>query len=845
MLALLLPVSANADTLLKTISVGANPGQIVVNPSGHLAYVVNQGGNSVSVIDTAQLKVKATLTVGTAPAGIAVNPVSNEAYVANTGVGTVTAISGTTVLATWTVGGTPSALVVDSVLNQLYVMDTSRNQVEVLNATTGALLATLSTTLTPKAMALNIATHAVFVACSGSSGSVVVIDGTKNQVATTVAVAAGSTSISVDPVTNVVVVESPSTNTHSAIYAASGYGVQTETLSGPLGSAYATGLFYVTESSSTVIGFADGATGLFTLGNAFVTNLLGGAGIAVNPTTNQMATLYSNTDVVYLIDLLNPLFTQNYHELTAGNVVAGVAFDPLTHRLFVTNSTDKTVSVFDISPRELVDAYEGDHGGNSISYNYIDTNPATGTVYTLRVNNLFATNEAAAGAGDTGLPQNNSGVTTIPLASVYSGAVAVNAATNKIYVGDSVGNMYSVDGQTNVATLLTSVPSNADVRSLVVDNATNQVIAWDYSGAALYVLDGSTDALLKTVPIASSALTTLQLDPARNLVYAPVSGAVYVVDPAAGTVVTTIGISGQPLGSALNPARSRLYVITGLNVAVIDTSTNTVMTTITLPNVGQSIAVNPVSGNFYVGVNGTAFHVYEYSATNALLTDFSSAVYPVITGVSDIRANPLTDSVYVGSDSGTSTAMIAAIDERTKTVSGIAPLFDVASHALAVDLGNGLLASTGYSYTNLFFPTTDVGAATPFEATVTEKGVVDSLTITTKPIFRTRNPTPRFSLAATNSSGNTSPDMVPKHGFYQVDGWQGTWKAVTLTAKPGSQTSSAKIKLSTQTTGRHILYFFAGDGDLASVQAGLATGNPVANSPVVSPIGSAVFTVEK
>jgi len=56
----------------------------------------------------------------------------------------------------------------------------------VLNSKTGAVLATLATTLTPKAMALNPATHAVFVASTGASGSVVVIDGVHDQIATTI-----------------------------------------------------------------------------------------------------------------------------------------------------------------------------------------------------------------------------------------------------------------------------------------------------------------------------------------------------------------------------------------------------------------------------------------------------------------------------------------------------------------------------------------------------------------------------------------------------------------------------------------------------------------------------------
>ena len=120
-------------------------------------------------------------------------------------------------------------------------------------------------------------------------------------------------------------------------------------------------------------------------------------------------------------------------------------------------------------------------------------------------------------------------------------------------------------------------------------------------------------------------------------------------------------------------------------------------------------------------------------------------------------------------------------------------------------------------------------------------GVKDSSTIATVPIFRTHNTKPKFTISATSNFAQNAAALVPTQAFYQVDGWQGTWKAVTLKAKGGSLTSSAKVTLSALSTGRHILYAYATDGDVATVQAS-GTGT---NSPVISPIASAVFTVEK
>ncbi len=597
-----------------------------------------------------------------------------------------------------------------------------------------------------------------------------------------------------------------------------------------------------------MVGFT--STGLFTLGNAYTTSLLGGGGLTVNPSSNQMVVLYPATDAAYLIDLINPLAPQAYHELTAGLYVAGAAFDPLGNKLFITNSSDNTVSAFDISPRELVDAYEGPYGGTTIGYNYIDSNPATGNIYTLRAGNLFVTNEAAAGAGDTGASQNSAGVTTIPLASLYSSGLAVNAASNKIYAGDGTGGLYLIDGATNTSTVVTGFPPNTQIRSMAMDYASNQLIAWDYFSGNVMVLDGSTGALLKTVPVptGTSGAGVLQVDSSRNLAYLGGLGALYVVNPSTGTIVTTIPLSSsvaEVTGAALNPPKSRLYLVdNSLHLTVIDTSTNAIVTTITLPTSGAiSVAVNPYSGNFYAS---TTFDVYEYSAsTNKQIQHFSSTAYPAITEAVSLLANPLTDTVYVGTDGGSTSSILAVIDERSSTVTGVPDLFDNATHALTLDLGSGILAGAGASYTQLFFPSSAVnGSDVPI--TVTGTGVVDSLTVASAPIFRTKNTQPSFTLTATANFGITSTALVPNHVFYQVDGWQRSWKSTALKLKSGTQTSSATIALpAAVTTGLHILYAFASDADVATIQGGLPSGNSVANSPVISPVGAVVFTVEQ
>jgi YVTN family beta-propeller protein len=854
----LLVIPAQAVTLLKTVPVGTGPVQVVVSPSAHLAYVVNQGSNTVSAIDTHLLTVKKVLTVGSGPVAIAVNPPANLVYVGNQGSGTITPISGITALAPWSVGGTPAALVVDSVLNQLYVMDTARTQIEVLNASTGTLLSTISTALPPKAMALNIATHSLFVACSGASGSVVVIDGIHNLILTTVPVATGTTSISVDPVTNIATLVSPTADLHTNINAANGYTVQTQvgdTGAKPFATSYDSslpnGFFFDADQGDGNIFFADGS-GNVGLGNNYFIGHQGTNGLTTNPTTNQMVVLLGGTDAAYVVDLLNPLFPQVYHLLTVGSGlgVAGAAFDPLTSRLFITNSAANTVSVFDVSPRQQVDAFEGDFSGNSLNFNFVDVNPATGTVYTLRLANLYAINEVAVGAGENGMSRNPAGVTAIPLTNLQSTSLAVNVATNKIYAGDGPGGFYSVDGATNAANKINVVPPNAMIGALAVDYATNQILAWDSVSGNLFVLDGSNNALLKTVPLTPSESASILVDPSRNMVYVGAQDSVFVVNPATGTIVTTFFLHGQVLAGAINPKANRVYMLDNVReLLVVDTSLNSVVTTITLPTFEPlSLTVNPTSGNFYVGMDdggtGTT-HVLEFSgASNKLLKDFSGAAFPALTGAAGLLANALTNTIYVASDRGQSTS-VAVIDERSGAISGIAPLYDTATWTLGLDLSSGVVAGADFSYTSLFFPTSDVHGGEGVPINITGKGIVDGQTIASIPLFRTRNVQPSFKVTAASNFGIMSVDMVPTHGFVQVDGWQGTWKPLKLKLVNGTLTSTATVKTSVLAPGMHVLYFYATVGDVATVQAGLPSGNSVGNSPVIGPIGSVVFTVEK
>jgi YVTN family beta-propeller protein len=874
LVAALLTIAAKAQqpTLspLATISVGVDPGPIAVDSSSDVAYVVNTGANSVSAISTKTLKVSKVIAVGAAPVAIATDLDLGMVYVANSGDGTVSAIKGTAA-STWHIGGTPGPMVADTFLSHLYVADTTGNQVVVLNSKTGAVLASLPTTLTPTAMALNPATHAVFVANTGASGSVVVIDGVHDQIVTTIgSLPVGATSISVAPQTNISFVAFNAGNALSIIDAANGYAVNTVTNVGGVqilfGCQVDVGNPYLTAYDSTHQSFLfSGGPFLFfgdDMAEFGLDNFWGvGGGCPGVPWSgayagpfnefalDEGAGLMASNGGPILNLAVNPRFTAAYTSLPTSIDPNGVAFDPVKNWAYFSDAGKNTVSIYNVTPHDAVPAYEGALDGFSVTYNYADTNPATDTVYILRLNNLYAINESQAGAGFNGTAENAAGVTTIPIASFYSEALAVNAATNKIYVADGSNLFYSVDGATNVATLLPGMPANLDVSSLAVDSATNQVLVFDYFSGNLFVLDGTSETVVETIPIGDFPRgTPLVVDPVKGVAYV-VGSSVFVVDLATATVTATIPLSAIATSATLNPVNSRLYAITAnQEVYVMNTSTNALVTSFSSPyNPTTGVAANSLNGKYYLSgylaSPNSVPHVGVFNGiTNKLIVDISGQTFPALGGADSITADPLINTIYVGTTRGNSGAALAAIDGNSNAVSAVPPSSEEdTGYALAVDLGTNLLAAGGVDYTNLFFPTANLTSASNVPVSVTMQGVKDAETIATTPLFRTRNTKPKVTITATGNYTGLAASITPTEAFFQVDGWQGTWTSKSLKAIAGKTAGTVTVTLPKLALGRHILYAFSNTGEAGTIQNG-ASGP---SSLVVSPTAAFVFTVEQ
>ena len=190
---------ASADWATATVTAGANPYALAVNPITDKVYVANYGNRSVTVIDGATNSTT-TVHADSLPYAVAVNPVTNRIYVANYWGDDVTVIDGVTNDTTLVpVGGWPIALAVNPVTDKIYVADDYTEDVTVIDGATDS-TTRVTANYEPYAIAVNTITNKVYVA-NYDNRDVTVIDGATN---TTTVAAAGSIPFAdvANPVTN-------------------------------------------------------------------------------------------------------------------------------------------------------------------------------------------------------------------------------------------------------------------------------------------------------------------------------------------------------------------------------------------------------------------------------------------------------------------------------------------------------------------------------------------------------------------------------------------------------------------------------------------------------------------
>jgi YVTN family beta-propeller protein len=221
-------------------------------------------------------------------------------------------------------------------------------------------------------------------------------------------------------------------------------------------------------------------------------------------------------------------------------------------------------------------------------------------------------------------------------------AVAVNSATNKIYVANADSNSVTVvDGATNETTTLAvgSYPF-----AIAVNAVTNRIYIANQSSNNVTVIDGGTN--LSTSVAVGSRPFAVAVNPATNTIYVADNGSndVAIIDGATNLVTTvSVGAGASPRALAIDQITNQVFVADygSSNISVIDGATNSVVAWVTVGTSPTAVAVNPVSGQVYVANYG--------SGTATIIGETTLATITVAAGGSPVAVDvdPVTNNAYL------------------------------------------------------------------------------------------------------------------------------------------------------------------------------------------------------
>ncbi len=128
-----------------SVNVGNNPSGIAYDPDNNYVYVSNYNSNYVTAIDATNYTVMANVGVGSNPEGIAVDSYNGHVFVADSGSAEVTVLNGANeqILLEISVQSNPSSIVINSTDNYTYVSNYGSNSISVFNGVNNEFVTTV------------------------------------------------------------------------------------------------------------------------------------------------------------------------------------------------------------------------------------------------------------------------------------------------------------------------------------------------------------------------------------------------------------------------------------------------------------------------------------------------------------------------------------------------------------------------------------------------------------------------------------------------------------------------------------------------------------------------------
>ena len=325
----------------------------------------------------------------------------------------------------------------------------------------------------------------------------------------------------------------------------------------------------------------------------------------------------------------------------------GVAVNPVTKNVYVTNEFSNTVSVIDGITQRVTDTITV----GSFPYG-VAVNPFNDRIYiTNRGSNTVTVIDSPTNTKLSNIPVGNSPV-----------GIAVNPSSNWIYVTNiNSGTVSVIDGITNKVT--DTIPVGKAPYGVTINPLTNKIYVTNIQSSTVSVIDGSINKVITTIPVGKSPVG-VSINTISNMVYVTnhVSNTVSVIDGKTNEVSATIAVGKSPVGVSVNPVTNKIYVtnIQSSTVSVIDGRVNKITNSITVnpslrrvegtgdpvlnmpiltqfPLIASLVAVNSISNMVYVTNTGSDTLSIIDGNKDALIVRVAFNVNPP--GVGDVQCN--------------------------------------------------------------------------------------------------------------------------------------------------------------------------------------------------------------
>ena len=324
--------------------------------------------------------------------------------------------------------------------------------------------------------------------------------------------------------------------------------------------------------------------------------------------------------------------------LTVGTYPVGVAVNPVTNKIYITDEFSNSVSVIGGTSNSV----EGTIAVGDFPYG-VAINPFDSRVYVTN----RGSDTVSVIDGSTNTKLHNITVQNSPV------GIAVNPSANWIYVTNINSNTVSViDGITDKVTA--NITVGKIPYGIAVNPVTKRVYVTNIGSDTVSVIDGLTNKVISNITVGKNPVG-IAVNSATNTIFVTnyASNNVSVVDGIDDKVTANITVGKKPVGVAVNPSTNKAYVtnIGSNTVSVIDTINKKLRGTITVnPSLGGSYKIHdpvlsmPITAKFpliasLVAVNDISNMVYVTNTGSDTVSIIDGNIDSVVVKVS-FNSNP-------------------------------------------------------------------------------------------------------------------------------------------------------------------------------------------------------------